>query len=201
LEFQGLNRRKVEADFRGGPVSSDGGGLRLREVEPRRGWVRGFAECFDDDRDAPWVEHSVKAMTGQRIFGLALGYEDLNDHAFLRADPLWAVLCEQADPTGSDRLRPEDQGKPLAGKSTLNRLEHGQGALSRYKKGVLREEAVADRFVTRFIRRQRKIPTRWVLDLDATEDPLHGKQEGGFLHGYDDADCDRPLSIFCGDDR
>lgn len=80
FEFQGLNRRKVEVDFRGGQVSSEGGGLLLREVEQRRGWVRGFAECFDDYRAARWVEHSVRAMAGQRIFGLALGYEDLNDH-------------------------------------------------------------------------------------------------------------------------
>lgn len=104
-----------------------------------------------------------------------------------------AVLCEKADPTGSDRLRSEDQGKPLAGKSTLNRLEHGQGVLSRYKKVVLREEAVADLFVTQFIRRQREIPTRLVLDLDATDDPLHGKQEGRFFHGYYDAYCYLPL--------
>ena len=200
FEFQGLNRRKVEVDFRGGQVSSDGGGLLLREVERRRGWVRSFAECFDDYRDAHWVEHSVREMAGQRIFGLALGYEDLNDHEFLRADPLLAVLCEKADPTGSDRLRAEDQGKPLAGKSTLNRLEHGQGALSRYKKVVVREEAVAELFVTQFIRRQEEIPTRLVLDLDATDDPLYGKQEGRFFHGYYDSYCYLPLYIFCGDD-
>lgn len=87
FEFQGLNRRKVQMDFRGGQLSSDGGGLLLREVERKRGWVRSFAECFDDGRDERWVEHSVKEMVGQRIFGLALGYEDLNDHETLRADP------------------------------------------------------------------------------------------------------------------
>jgi hypothetical protein len=200
FEFQGLNRRKVEVDFRGGQVSSDGGGLLLREVEQRRGWVRGLAECFDDYRDARWVEHSVRAMVGQRIFGLALGYEDLNDHEHLRADPLLAVLCEKADPTGSDRLRQEDQGKPLAGKSTLNRLEHGQGFSSRYKKVVLREEAVAELFVAQFIRRQREVPKKLVLDMDATDDPLHGKQEGRFFHGYYDCYCYLPLYIFCGDD-
>jgi hypothetical protein len=200
FEFQDLNRRKVQVDFRGGQVSSDGGGLLLREVERRRGWVRAFAECFDDHRDARWVEHSVQAMAGQRIFGLALGYEDLNDHEHLRADPLLAVLCEKADPTGADRCRQEDKGKPLAGKSTLNRLEHGQGAGSRYKKVVLREKAVEDLFVNQFISGQVEAPKALVLDLDATDDPLHGKQEGRFFHGYYDAYCYLPLYIFCGDD-
>jgi hypothetical protein len=181
-------------------VSSDGGGLLLREVEGRRGWVRDFAECFDDYRDARWVEHSVRAMAGQRVFGLALGYEDLNDHEHLRADPLLAVLCEKADPSGADRWRQEDKGKPLAGKSTLNRLEHGQGAASRYKKVVLREEAVADLFVDKFISRQVEVPKMLILDLDATDDPLHGKQEGRFFHGYYDGYCYLPLYIFCGDD-
>jgi hypothetical protein len=200
LEFQGLSRRKVQVDFRGGQVSSDGGGLLLREVEQQRGWIRDFAGCFDDHRDARWVEHTVRALAGQRVFGLALGYEDLNDHEHLRADPLLAVLCEKTDPTGSDRLRQEDKGKPLAGKSTLNRWEHGQGALSRYKKVVLREAAVADLFVTKFISRQREVPKVLVLDLDATDDPLHGKQEGRFFHGYYDGYCYLPLYIFCGDD-
>jgi len=200
FEFQGLSRRKVEVDFRGGQVSSDGGGLLLREVERQRGWVRDFAGCFDDYRDARWVEHSVRSLAGQRVFGLALGYEDLNDHEHLRADPLLAVLCEKADPTGADRVRPEDKGKPLAGKSTLNRLEHGQGALSRYKKVVLREAAVAELFVAKFISRQPEVPKVLVLDLDATDDPLHGKQEGRFFHGYYDGYCYLPLYIFCGDD-
>jgi len=200
FEFQALSRRKVEVDFRGGQISSDGGGLLLREVEHRRGWVRDFAECFEDYRDPRWVEHAVRAMAGQRVFGVALGYEDLNDHEHLRADPLLAVLCEKADPNGSNRLRQEDKGKPLAGKSTLNRLEHGQGAGSRYKKVVLREEAVAALFVAKFISRQREAPTVLILDLDATDDPLHGKQEGRFFHGYYDAYCYLPLYIFCGDD-
>jgi len=200
FEFQGLSRRKVEVDFRGGQVSSDGGGLLLREVERRRGWIRDFATCFDDHRDARWVEHSVRALAGQRVFGLALGYEDLNDHEHLRADPLLAVLCEKADPTGADRWRQEDKGKPLAGKSTLNRLEHGQGAGSRYKKVVVREAAVADLFVEKFISGQGAVPKVLILDLDATDDPLHGKQEGRFFHGYYDGYCYLPLYIFCGDD-
>jgi hypothetical protein len=198
--FQGLGSRKVAVDFRGGQVSSDGGGLLLREVEQRRGWIRDFAECFEDHRDARWVEHSVRTMAGQRIFGLALGYEDLNDHEHLRADPLLAVLCEKADPTGADRIRAEDKGKPLAGKSTLNRLEHGQGPRSRYKKVVLRAERVPELLVAKFIDRHREPPQVLVLDLDATDDPLHGKQEGRFFHGYYDGYCYLPLYIFCGDD-
>ena len=200
LAFQALNQRKVVVDFQGGQISSDGGGLLLREVERQRGWIRDLAGCCDDYRDARWVEHSVPALAAQRIFGLALGYEDLNDHEYLRTDPLLAVLCEKADPTGTDRLRLADQGKPLAGKSTLNRWEHGQGAGSRYKKVVLREAAVADLFVAKFISRQRKAPQVLVLDLDATDDPLHGQQEGRFFHGYYDGYCYLPLYIFCGDD-
>jgi hypothetical protein len=200
FEFQGLSRRKVQVDFGGGQLSSDGGGLLLREVEGRRGWVRDFAACCEDHRDARWVEHSVQAMAAQRIFGLALGYEDLNDHEHLRADPLLAVLCEKADPSGADRMREEDKGKPLAGKSTLNRLEHGEGAGSRYKKVVVREAAVADLFVEKFIRRQPGVPKQLILDLDATDDPLHGRQEGRFFHGYYDSYCYLPLYIFCGDD-
>ena len=198
--FQALNRRKVLADFRGGQVSSDGGGLLLREVERQRGWIRDMAGCFDDYRDARWVEHPLRALLGQRIHGLALGYEDLNDHETLRADPLLAVLCEKDDPTGADRMRAEDKGKPLAGKSTLNRLEHGQGCFSRYKKVVLRDEAVAELFIAKFISRHKEPPRELVLDLDATDDPLHGKQEGRFFHGYYDTYCYLPLYIFCGDD-
>lgn len=200
LGFQALSRRKVVVDFKGGSVSSDGGGLLLREVEQRRGWVRDLAKCFSDYRDSRWVEHSVLAMVGQRVFGLALGYEDLNDHEYLRSDPLLAVLCEKADPTGADRLRSEDKGKPLAGKSTLNRLEHGQGAVHRYKKVVVNEELLADLFVNKFISRRRSAPEVLVVDLDATDDPLHGNQEGRFFHGYYGGYCYLPLYIFCEDE-
>jgi hypothetical protein len=155
---------------------------------------------LDDYRDPRLVEHLVKDMAGQRIFGLALGYEDLNDHEYLRSDPLLAVLCGKRDPTGEDRLREEDKGKPLAGKSTLNRLEHGKGAMDRYKKVVVREGAVADLFVEKFVSRREDAPSVLVLDLDATDDPLHGRQEGRFFHGYYDCYCYLPLYIFCEDE-
>lgn len=198
--FQDLNQRKVVADFAGGELSSDGGGLLLREVEHRRGWVRDFARCFADYRNQVFVEHKVEEMAGQRIFGLALGYEDLNDHDLLRSDPLLAVICGKREPTGKDRMRKEDQGKALAGKSTLNRLEHGRGAVDRYKKVVLNEAQVAELFVAKFISGHKEAPQRIVLDMDATHDPLHGKQEGRFFHGYYDCYCYLPLYIFCGDE-
>ena len=198
--FQDLNQRKVVADFAGGELSSDGGGLLLREVERCRGWVRDFSRCFTDYRNSLFIEHTVRSMAGQRIFGLALGYEDLNDHDLLRRDPLLAVICGKQDPTGQDRMKAEDRGKALAGKSTLNRLEHGQGASDRYKKVVLNEAKVAELFVAKFISGQNEAPQRIVMDLDATHDPLHGKQEGRFFHGYYDCYCYLPLYIFCGDE-
>ena len=141
------------------------------------------------------------SLLAQRIFGLALGYEDLNDHEHLRADPLLTVLCEKGDPLGQGRRRKEDQGKPLAGKSTLNRMELGgkQDSASRYKKIVFDEAAVADLFVRQFIRSHATAPASVILDLDATDDLIHGKQEGRFFHGYYDAYCYLPLYIFCGD--
>ena len=201
IEFQGLGRRKIRVDFEGGNVSSDGGGLLLREVERKRGWIRDLAECCTDTRNPAWVEHPIPSLLAQRIFGLALGYEDLNDHEHLRADPLLAVLCEKGDPLGQGRRRKEDQGKPLAGKSTLNRMELGgqQDSVSRYKKIVFDEAAVADLFVRQFIRSHATAPASVILDLDATDDLIHGKQEGRFFHGYYDAYCYLPLYIFCGD--
>jgi len=201
IEFQGLGRRKVQVDFRGGRISSDGGGLLLREVERRRGWIRRLAGCFTDHRDPAWVEHPIAPLLAQRIYGLALGYEDLNDHEYLRADSLLAVLCEKGDPLGRNRRRRADQGKPLAGKSTLNRLElGGQDAASRYKKVVFDEAAIADLFVQQFIAGHATPPATVTLDLDATDDLVHGKQEGRFFHGYYDAYCYLPLYIFSGDD-
>jgi len=117
--FQPLGRREVVGAFDGGTISSDAGGLLLREVEQRAGIIRQFAACFVDHRDPDLVEHTVQELVAQRIYGLALGYEDLNDHDQLRRDPLLATLVGKADPTGQDRTRPRDRGKPLAGKSTL----------------------------------------------------------------------------------
>ena len=198
LEFQGVGRRNVVASFDGGTLTSDGGLLLLGEVERRRGIVRQFADCFTDHRDPVFVEHSVKELAGQRLFGLALGYEDLNDHDELRADPLLATVVGKADPTGRDRRQAQDRGKPLAGKSTLNRLENGAQIQDRYRKIAIDPEAVDRLLVKLFVSAHRRAPRQIILDLDATDDPVHGQQEGRFFHGYYGNYCYLPLYIFCG---
>ena len=202
LSFQGLGRRKVVSDFRGGSITSDAGGLFLREVSERTGLLRRFAECFEDLRDPARVEHTKYDLLSQRVYGLALGYEDLNDHDDLRRDRLFAILVGKEDPTGGDRLRDRDRGYPLAGKSTLNRLELTPADASsedRYHKIVYNMRAIDCLFVDVFLESHAVPPERIVLDLDATDDPLHGKQEGSFFHGYYNCYCYLPLYIFCGD--
>jgi hypothetical protein len=202
LEFHPLAGRGIRGQFDGGTITSDGGGLLLREVEKRVGIIERFAACFTDHRAQERVEHPVKTLVGQRIYALALGYEDLNDHDQLRADPLLAVLAEKPDPTGEDRARERDRGKALAGKSTLNRLELTQavvGERERYKKVAIDQEAVDRLWVELFLEAHEQSPSEIVLDLDATDDPLHGNQEGGFFHGYYGHYCYLPLYIFCGD--
>jgi Transposase DDE domain group 1 len=202
FEFQGLGHRAVTARFDGGAITSDAGGLLLREVEAKTGILRRFAACFDDHRDPELVEHTVYELLAQRIFGLALGYEDLNDHDTLRHDPLLAVLVGKADPTGQDRCNRRDRGKALAGKSTLNRLELtpvGADAKSRYKKVVARHRNIESFFVETFLALHPLPPKEIVLDLDATDDPIHGHQLGRFFHGYYDNYCYLPLYIFCGE--
>jgi len=203
FEFQSLDSRKVHGVFDGGHISSDGGGLLLRAVEDCTNIIRQFADCFTDHRDPDRIEHTVKQLSAQRVYGLALGYEDLNDHDDLRVDPLLAVLAGKADPTGSDRLRESDRGKALAGKSTLNRLEltpSDADKAARYKKIVLDEVLVDRFFVNVFLQSRKKPPKRIVLDLDATDDLIHGSQEGRFFHGYYKNYCYLPLYIFCDDD-
>jgi len=198
LEFQGVGRRTVVAAFDGGTLTSDGGLLLLSEVERRRGIVRQFAACFRDQRNPAYVEHSVEELVRQRVLGLALAYEDLNDHEELRTDPLLATVVGKADPTGSDRRQEQDRGKPLAGKSTLNRLEWGAVKQDRYRKISVDSKAV-DRFlVETFLSAHESVPSQIILDLDATDDPLHGEQEGRFFHGYYGGYCYLPLYIFCG---
>lgn len=198
LEFQGVGRRTVVAAFDGGTLTSDGGLLLLSEVERRRGILRHFAACFRDQRNPAYVEHSVEELVRQRVLGLALAYEDLNDHEELRADPLLATVVGKADPTGNDRRQEQDRGKPLAGKSTLNRLEWGAVKQDRYRKISVDSKAV-DRFlVDTFLSAHESVPTQIILDLDATDDPLHGEQEGRFFHGYYGGYCYLPLYIFCG---
>lgn len=202
FEFPALGGRRVTARFDGGTITSDAGGLLLREVEARTGILRNFAACFDDHRNPELVEHTAYELIAQRVYGLALGYEDLNDHDTLRQDPLLAVLVGKADPTGQDRRRAQDRGKALAGKSTLNRLELtpvGADAQSRYKKITARHREIDAFFVETFLNLHPVPPEEIVLDLDATDDPVHGDQLGRFFHGYYDGYCYLPLYIFCGE--
>jgi hypothetical protein len=191
----------VVAAFDGGYLSSDGGALLLAQLEERTRILHQFAACFTDHRDPEAIEHTALQLLCQRVLGIALGYEDLNDHDDLRHDPLLACLVGKVDPTGQDRLRPQDRGKPLAGKSTLNRLEltpANATAADRYKKIVARPEAIEQFFLDVFVQAQAAAPDHLLLDLDATDDPIHGRQEGRFFHGYYGNYCYLPLYIFCG---
>jgi hypothetical protein len=202
LPFQDLAVRSVVASFDGGQVTSDAGGLLLREVDAKFDFTARFAQCFSDHRDPELVEHTLLELLRQRIFGLCLGYEDLNDHDQLRHDPLLAVLAGKRDPQGTDRLRPGDRGKALAGKSTLNRLELTPvraNADSRYKKIVGHLDAMQHFFVDVFLLQHDTPPALLILDVDATDAALHGHQLGRFFHGYYDSYCYLPLYIFCGD--
>jgi hypothetical protein len=201
-DFQALAKRMVTATFDGGAITSDAGALLLREVEAKTGILQRFAACFTDHRDLERIQHTVLELISQRVYGLALGYEDLNDHDSLRHDPLFGLLVNKADLTGQDRPRLADQGKALAGKSTLNRLERtpvGANSKSRYKKIVANHRDIESTFVETFLVLHPKPPTELVLDLDATDDPIHGHQSGRFFHGYYDCDCYLPLYIFCGE--
>ena len=203
LCFQPLGRREVVGAFDGGTISSDAGGLLLREVEQRTGILRQFATCFRDHRDPDLIEHTVAELVAQRVYGLALGYEDLNDHDRLRQDPLLAALVGKEDPTGESRVRERDRNKPLAGKSTLNRLELTPvraDAGSRYKKITADMKAAEGLFVEFFLQAHPRPPQRIVLDFDATDDPVHGAQLGRFFHGYYREYCFLPLYLFCGDE-
>ena len=202
FEFHALGQRDVVARFDGGRVTSDGGGLLLRETERITGIISQFTNCFTDHRDPDRIEHTVEELVAQRVYALALGYEDLNDHDDLRHDSLLAVLVGKEDPLGQDRSRAEDRGKALAGKSTLNRLELTPvraSAKSRYKKITLNRHAVPRLFTDIFLQSYKRPPRRIVLDLDATDDPLHGRQAGRFFHGYYMNYCYLPLYIFCGE--
>lgn len=202
LLFQEAHGREVVARFDGGAITSEGGGVLLREVERSTGIVRQFAACVTDHREAARVEHSVASLVAQRVYGLALGYEDLNDHDTLRTDHLLAVMAGSPDPTGQARRRTRDRGKPLAGKSTLNRLELTQATCDgteRYKKITVDHDAVDRLLVDLFIQSQQSAPEEIILDLDATDDPIHGQQEGRFFHGYYGNYCYLPLYIFAGE--
>lgn len=201
-EFHDLGRRDVVGRFDGGNISSDGGGLFLREVEKRTHILKRLSECFRDYRDPELIEHTVESLIKQRVLALALGYEDLNDHDALRHDALLALLVEKRDPSGADRVREQDKGKALAGKSTLNRLEltpEDADENSRYKKIVANAPVIDELLVDLFLEGYSCAPAQIVLDVDATDDPLHGEQEGRFFHGYYRTYCYLPLYIFCGE--
>ena len=202
FEFHGLNPRRVIAKFDGGNITSDAGILLLREVEKRTGIIAGLAECFTDHRAPDAIEHTVRELLGQRIYGLGLGYEDLNDHDQLRLDPMLAVAVEKPDPLGENRRKTSDRGKALAGKSTLNRLELTKADATRqerYKKIVMHEEKIDRWMVDVYIDSHPSAPDQIVLDLDATDDTIHGNQEGRFYHGYYGNYCYLPLYIFSGE--
>ncbi len=201
LEFQSLGRRSVVAKFDAGMVTSDGGGLLVREAACRIRLMERIASCFTDARDPARAEHGILSLVAQRIYGLALGYEDLNDHDQLRRDPLFAVLAGKTDVTGEDRVRERDRGCPLAGKSTLNRLEQTPAAEQgdRYCR-ITYDSGKLDRLLVElFIESHRCPPRQIIIDLDATDDPVHGEQEGRFFHGYYGHYCFLPLYIFCGE--
>lgn len=201
FDFEGAGGREIVARFDGGRVTSDGGGLLLREVDRRFGIVDRLAGCFRDYRDPELVEHSLVDLLRQRIYALCLGYEDLNDHDTLRHDPMLAAMVGKSDPLGENRVG-RNHGKALAGKSTLNRLELtpvGASEEDRYKKITADLRAIQDILVDVYIDQQRSAPTEIVLDVDTTDDAVHGHQLGRSFHGYYDSYCFLPLYIFTGD--
>jgi hypothetical protein len=186
--FEASGKREIVARFDGGTISSDGGAFLLRQTDQRLNLLPRLSNCFLDGRNQHLIEHTVAEMLAQRVYGIALGYEDLNDHEQLRKDPVFGILAGRAE---SDA--------PLAGKSTLNRMEMGAGTKDRYKKITFWKDAIDELLVKVFVESHRNAPAEIILDVDTTDLPLHGKQEGRFFHGYYDNYCYLPLYIFCGD--
>jgi len=186
--FEACGRREIVARFDGGTITSDGGALLLRQTEKRLKLLPRLAACFLDRRQPERIEHSIEEMLAQRIYGLALGYEDVNDHEQLRIDPLFHVLAER-----------DQMDRSLAGKSTLNRLELGAGVPDRYKKITYWKEGIDELLTQLFLETHQQAPAEVILDIDTTDLPLHGKQEGRFFHGYYDEYCYLPLYVFCGE--
>jgi hypothetical protein len=192
FDFGVVGGRAVVGDFGGGSITSDAGALLLGRADRAIGLVERFAGCFRDQRQRGLIEHEVRTLVGQRVFGIALGYEDLIDHDDLRHDPAMAVLAGKLEARRKDCA-------PVAGKSTLNRLELSKAEPTRYHKIAHDGAAIEALFVELFLDSRKTAPDEIVLDLDATDDPLHGHQEGRFFHGYYDCYCYLPLYIFCGD--
>jgi hypothetical protein len=191
FDFGVVEFRAVEAAFDAGLVTSDAGALLLGATDRAINLVERFADCFRDHRRQDLIEHTMATLVGQRVFAIALGYEDLNDHDDLRHDPLMAVLA------GKLTARRQDCA-PVAGKSTLNRLELSREEPSRYHRIAYDAAAIEALPVTVFLEAHARPPKQIILDLDATDDPLHGHQEGRFFHGYYDCYCYLPLYVFCG---
>lgn len=199
FQFRDLGARKVVGDFSGGTLSSDGGVLLLRQIDRGLGVTRRLAECFGDRRDARWVEHTVPELLAQRIYALALGYEDLNDHVQLRRDPLLAAACEKRDPLGEGRVDPADRGAALAGAATLNRLELSNNRASRGHKLPHDPRQVEACLLELGVRCLPKRAREIVLDLDSMGHLLHGLQEGRHFSAYYDGYCYHPLYVVAGD--
>lgn len=191
FDFGEADGRRIEARFDGGTLTSNAGALLLGEVDKTLRLMSRLSACFVDHRSPALIEHSVATLLGQRLIGLALGYEDLNDHDALRHDPLFAALAGKLQAHRSDCA-------PVAGKSTLNRLERSRETPSRYHKINYNAAAIEALLVELFIEAHKNAPEKIILDLDATDDPPHGEQEGRFFHGYYDCYCYLPLYIFCG---
>ena len=189
--FVAVAGRAVVAAFDGGTMTSDAGAVLLGATDRAIGLVERFAGCFTDHRSPELIEHRVPTLVGQRVFGMALGYEDLIDHDELRHDPVMAVL-------GGKLAAKRADCAPLAGKSTLNRLELSRPEPTRYHKISYDAAAVEALFVDLFLDAHAAAPPQITLDLDATDDPLHGHQEERFFHGYYDNYCYLPLYVFCG---
>ena len=190
--FARVEGRDVVAAFDGGAITSDAGALLLGSTNQAIKLIDRFAGCFRDGRCQELVEHRVETLVGQRVLGIALGYEDLNDHDELRHDPVMAVLAGKLEAHRKDCA-------PVAGKSTLNRLELSRPEATRYHKIAHDAAAIEELLVDLFIETHKQPPEEIILDLDATDDPLHGRQEGRFFHGYYDCYCYLPLYVFCGD--
>jgi hypothetical protein len=191
FDFARVEGRAVVAAFDGGRITSDAGALLLGATDRVIGLTRRLAACFTDGRNPKLIEHDVATLVMQRVVGIALGYEDLIDHDELRHDPVMAVLASKLAARRSDCA-------PLAGKSTLNRLELSRPEPSRYAKLAANTDSMEAVFVDLFLDAHKKPPAQITLDLDATDDPLHGHQEGRFFHGYYDCYCYLPLYVFCG---
>jgi hypothetical protein len=189
FSFAAHGSRRVVAEFDGGTITTDGGGLLLRETDQLLKLLQRFAACFIDRRDPELPKHSVAELVAQRVYGLALGYEDLNDHEQLRHDPMLRLLANKA----------EIAEQPLGGKSTLSRLERNDGTASRYSKITYWRDAIDELLVKIFVEAHASAPEQIVLDVDTTDVELHGGQEGRFFHGYYDEYCYLPLYVFCGE--